>query len=78
MDNSSIIYLNVKAVPAFDTEKLCPHTAYTVYLQQGNNLLYASGWTLKDAIDFFADKYKYNRPDIRLKRPFRQQVPFKQ
>ena len=73
MDNSSLVYLNVKTVPAFDTEKLCPHTAYTVYLQKGNNLLSASGWTLQDAIYFFADRYKCNRADIRLKRPFRQQ-----
>ena len=73
MDNHSLIYLNVKTVPAFDTERLCPHTAYTVYLQQGNNLLFASGWTLRDAIDFFADRYMCNRTDIRLKRPFRQQ-----
>ena len=73
MENQSLIYLNVKTVPAFDTEKLCPYTAYTVYLQQGSDLLYASGWTLQDAIGFFADKYKLNRANLRLNRPFRKQ-----
>ena len=73
MENQLPIYLNVKTVPAFDTEKLCPHTAYTVYLQQNGDLLSASGWTLQDAISFFADRYKLNRADIRLNRPFRKQ-----
>ena len=73
MENQSLIHLNVKTVPAFDTEKLCPYTAYTVYLQQGDHLLSASGWTLQDANMFFADRYKLNRADIRLNRPFRKQ-----
>lgn len=31
MEPLTNIILNVKAVPAFDTEKMCQHTAYTVY-----------------------------------------------
>ena len=73
MENQLPIYLNVKTVPAFDIEKLCPYTAYTVYLHQDDDMLYASGWTLQDAIMFFADGYKLNRADIRLNRPFRRQ-----
>jgi hypothetical protein len=73
MENHSLIYLNVKTVPAFDTENLCPHTAFTVYLQKDGNLLLASGWTLQDAITMFANKHKCNRMDIRTKRPFRRQ-----
>ena len=73
MENQSLIYLNIKTVPAFDAENLCPHTAYTVYLQQDNNLLLVSGWTLQDAISSFAVKYKCNRDEIRTKRPFGRQ-----
>lgn len=73
MENQTPIYLNVKTVPAFDTEKFCEHTAYTVYMHKDNHLLHASGWTLQDAIDYFADRHKFNRADIRLKRPFRRQ-----
>lgn len=73
MENHSLIYLNVKTVPAFDAENLCPHTAFTVYLQQDNILLFASGWTLQDAITAFADKYKCSRNSLRMKRPFRRQ-----
>lgn len=73
MENQSLIYLSVKTVLAFDAETFCPHTAYTVYLKQDNNLLLASGWTLKDAIALFADRHKFVDSNIRLKRPFRQQ-----
>ena len=73
MENNSLIYLNVKTVPAFDAENLCPHTAYTVYLQQDNNLLFASGWTLQDAITSFADKHKCSRDCLRIQRPFTRQ-----
>jgi hypothetical protein len=73
MENQSQIYLNVKTVPALDTEKFSEHTAYTVYMHKGKDLLYASGWTLKDAIDYFVDMHKFNRAYIRLKRPFRRQ-----
>ena len=73
MENQTPIYLNVKTVPAFDTEKLCEHTAYTVFLLKDSNMMYASGWTLRDAIDYFADRYSCNRADIRLKRPFARQ-----
>lgn len=70
MEKRKIIYLNVKTVSAFDFVRLCPHTAYTVSLNQDNTLLFASGWTLKDAIELFAQQYSICREDIRLIRPF--------
>ena len=73
MEKQNLIFLNVKTVPAFDPIKLCPHTAYTVYQHKDNGLQFASGWTLQDAIEYFAYTYKCNRADIRLKRPFKQQ-----
>lgn len=73
MENQNFIFLNVKTVQTFDPVTLCPHRAYTVYLQTDDNLLFASGWTLQDAIGYFAHTYKCNRAAIRLKRPFRQQ-----
>ena len=73
MENQNLIFLNVKTVPAFDPVKLCPHIAYTVYQNKGSNLMFASGWSLQDAIKHFACTYKCNRADIRLKRPFKRQ-----
>ena len=73
MENQNFIFLNVKTVPAFDPIRLCPHTAYTVYQYKDNNLQFASGWTLQDAIEYFVSTYKYNRAAIRLKRPFKRQ-----
>ena len=73
MDSSNNIILNVKTVPAFDTEKMCPHTAYTVYQTFGNKLQIASGWTLKDALDLYAHLYNCDRATLKVKRPFVQQ-----
>ena len=70
MENKKIIYLNVKTVPAFDSISHSLHTAYTVSLHRDQNLLLASGWTLKDAIELFARQYSICREDIRLIRPF--------
>lgn len=70
MEKRKIIYLHVKTVPTFDFVRLCQHTAYTVSLHQDNTLLLASGWTLKDAIELFAQQYDISREDIRLIRPF--------
>ncbi len=68
------IYLNVKTVPAFDTETLMPHTAYTVYRMIDKKLLFASGWTLKDSIAFYASKYACDISSIHLIRPFKAQL----
>ena len=73
MDSTNNIILNVKTVPAFDTEKMCPHTAYTVYQTFGNKLQIASGWTLKDALDLYAHLYNCDRSALKVKRPFVQQ-----
>lgn len=72
LDSSNII-LNVKTVPAFDTEKMCPHTAYTVYQTVAGQFTIASGWTLKDALDLYARLYNCNRNALKVKRPFIQQ-----
>ena len=68
------IYLNVITVPAFDTATLMSHTAYTVYRQVGDTLLFASGWTLKDSIAFYASKYACDIRSIHLTRPFKAQL----
>ena len=72
LDSSNII-LNVKTVPAFDTEKMRPHTAYTVYQTVAGQFTIASGWTLKDALDLYARLYHCNRNALKVKRPFIQQ-----
>ncbi len=71
MENRKKIHLNVKTVPAFDPVTMGPHTAFTVFCKTGSTLLYASGWTLKDAIELYACQYGCNPEDIRLIRPFR-------
>lgn len=73
MEKNEFIYLNVKTVPAFDTAVLCDHTAYMVYDHHGQMLRYASGWTLKDAVELYAHVYGCERMAIRLRRPFKHQ-----
>ena len=73
MEKGKIIYLNVKTVPALEPVTHEMHTAYTVYLLQGDMLQLASGWTLQDAIELFAQLHKCDRKSLRLKRPFRPQ-----
>ena len=74
MDTDKIIYLNVKLVPAFDTETMMCHTAYTVFSTHGDTLSGASGWTLQDASNFYRKQYGIgNQITIRLRRPFRSQ-----
>ena len=73
MSDTSTIILNVKTVPAFDTEKMRPHTAYTVYQTVAGQFTIASGWTLKDALDLYARLYNCNRNALKVKRPFIQQ-----
>lgn len=65
--------LNVITVPAFDWDG-CVHTAFTVYSDANGVLRTSSGWTLKDAIDYFARYYGQRREILRVKRPFKPQV----
>lgn len=64
--------LNVIAVPAFDWDGSI-HTAFTVYSDVDGVLRTSSGWTLKDALDFFAQGYGLQREFLKVKRPFRPQ-----
>mgnify|MGYP006337981091 FL=1 len=74
METMEIIYLNVKTVPAFDTESNMPHTAYTVFCQQRDGSAIASAWTLRDAIRLFRHIYNVKEETvIKLRRPFRPQ-----
>ena len=64
--------LNVITVPAMDWDGQW-HTAFTVYIEADGILRTSSGWTLKDALDFFAQYYGLKREFLRVKRPFKPQ-----
>ena len=64
--------LNVITVPAFEWDGSL-HTAFTVYSDADGILRISSGWTLKDALDFFARSYGQKREFLRVKRPFKPQ-----
>ena len=64
--------LNVITVPAFEWNGSL-HTAFTVYSDADGILRISSGWTLKDALDFFARNYGQKREFLRVKRPFKPQ-----
>lgn len=68
------VKLKVLIVPVFDSLNLCEHTAYTVMLQDDKQFLCASGWTLRDAIEAFCDRYKIERGNVSLIRPFFPQI----
>ena len=67
-----IVELFVQTVPALDWDGSI-HTAFTVYSNAGGALRVSSGWTLKDALDFFARDYGLRRDSLRVKRPFKAQ-----
>lgn len=74
MKGNSIIYLNVKTVPAFDPVTHMPHTAYTIFSGQGEISQIMSGWTLQDAVRFYREIYNIDeQTKIRFKRPFKPQ-----
>ena len=74
METSGLIYLNVKTVPAFDTETKMPHTAYTVFYTLRDNTAFASAWTLQDAVRLFRRLYNVKEDTvIKLRRPFQPQ-----
>lgn len=74
MEHKEIIRLNVKTVPAFDTETQMPHVAYTVSCLLNGVFSIASGWTLRDAVQLFRQLYHINEGTvIRMVRPFKPQ-----
>lgn len=64
--------LNVQTVPTFDWDGSI-HTAFTVYSDANGAIWFSSGWTLKDALVFFARDYGLKRDSLRVKRPFKAQ-----
>ena len=74
-DVMDCVRLRVQTVPTSDPETHEMHTAYTVLWQEDatGELLYASGWTLRDAIGFFCQWFRTDRCQIKLIRPFRPQ-----
>lgn len=64
--------LNVITVPASDWDGSF-HTAFTVYADIDGVMKTSSGWTLKDALDFFAQNYGLRRDSLKVKRPFTAQ-----
>ena len=64
-----MIKLNVKTVPAIDWDG-STHIAYTVYDNAGGVLRTSSGWTLKDALAFFAESFKMQKDILKVIRPF--------
>lgn len=66
------VRLRVQTVPAFDPETHEKHTAYLVLRDDsdGGLVFNAPGWTLKDAIDIFCRRFKIERGQIRILRPF--------
>jgi hypothetical protein len=66
--------LNVKTVPAWDYDMMCPHTAYTISAVVDGKLTFASGWTLKDAIELYSSIYHCNKEILKILRPFKRQL----
>lgn len=65
--------LNVKTVPVWDYDKMCPHTAYTISAVVDGKLTFASGWTLKDAIELYSSIYSCDKESLKILRPFKRQ-----
>ena len=61
--------LNVITVPATDLEGNY-HTAFTVFDDSAKDLRSSAGWTLRDAIEYYARKYGVEKDSIRIIRPF--------
>ena len=61
--------LRVITVPATDLDGAV-HTAFTVYRSLAGVLRASAGWTLRDAIEYYARKYEVEKDAIRLIRPF--------
>ncbi|MCQ2188218.1 MAG: hypothetical protein MJY73_07760 [Bacteroidales bacterium] len=52
------------------------HTAFSVYSESAGALRASAGWTLKDAIEFYARDNGVLRDRIRLQRPFERQEDY--
>ena len=61
--------LSVITVPATDLEGNY-HTAFTVFDDSAKDLRSSAGWTLRDAIEYYARKYGVEKDSIRIIRPF--------
>ena len=61
--------LSVITVPANDLEGNY-HTAFTVFDDSAKDLRSSAGWTLRDAIEYYARKYGVEKDSIRIIRPF--------
>ena len=69
--------LKVITVPAIDMDRPDRlHTAFTVYSKAAGALRASAGWTLKDAIEFYAHANGILRELIRLERPFERQEDY--
>lgn len=64
-----MVKLNVITVPSIDFDGLY-HTAFTVYNDAAGALRASAGWTLRDAIEFYAREYGVEKDAISLVRPF--------
>ena len=65
------VSLKVITVPAQNPVSYQEHTAFSVSAQMAEGkLLFACGWTLRDAIEFFCRWFHVNRNQIVLQRPF--------
>ena len=61
--------LSVITVPATDLDGNY-HTAFTVFDDSAKDLRSSAGWTLRDAIEYYARKYGVEKDSIRIIRPF--------
>ena len=61
--------LNVITVPATGLDGAY-HTAFTVYADSGEGLRTSAGWTLRDAIEYYACRYGIEQERIKIARPF--------
>ena len=61
--------LRVITVPATDFDGAY-HTAFTVYDDSSLDLRASAGWTLRDAIEYYAREYGIEQESVKLVRPF--------
>ena len=64
------VRLKVLTVPTLDPVSYQEHTAFSVFVQNGEQFQHAPGWTLRDAIESFCEWFKVDREQIILERPF--------
>ena len=61
--------LYVITVPATDLDGVY-HTAFTVFDDSSEDLRTSAGWTLRDAIEYYAREYGIEQESVKLVRPF--------